>query len=226
MEFELKNILANYDKKLNDSLILNTKLSSEITRIKVHSFLDSMKPLKLFTLIVGIIWTFLLSISLSSILFFSPDRFELFMANPYFLVSLTIYTILHIIAIAIYLYQMILIQQVDLSDSVIKIQSQITKLKYSTLWVTRILLLQLPLWTIFWWSETMFREGNLALIIVSIVVAIIFLFASIWLFLNIKYENRNKKWFQIIFRGKEWTPLQKSMDLMDQVKEMEGQHKY
>jgi len=42
---------------------------------------------------------------------------------------------------------------------------------------------------------------------------------AIWLFFNIKYENRNKKWFQLIFSGKEWTPLMKSMELLEQVEE-------
>jgi len=38
---------------------------------------------------------------------------------------------------------------------------------------------------------------------------------AIWLFFNIKYENKNKKWFQLIFNGKEWTPLMKSMELLE-----------
>ena len=222
MELELKNILSNYDKKLNESLVLNTKLSAEITRMKVYSFLDSMKPLKIFTLIVGIIWTAFLTLTVSSILIFTPNISELIMAQPFFLISLFLYTILHIIAIAIYIYQMVIIQQVDLSEPVLGIQNKISKLKYSTLWVTRILMLQLPLWTIFWWSDTMFREGNSLSLIFQIIVALVFFFASIWLFLNIKYENREKKWFQLIFRGKEWTPLQKSMELMNQLEEIES----
>jgi len=46
-----------------------------------------------------------------------------------------------------------------------------------------------------------------------------FIVIAIWLFFNIKYENRNKKWFQLIFSGKEWTPLMKSMELLEQVEE-------
>ena len=51
-----------------------------------------------------------------------------------------------------------------------------------------------------------------------------FTFIAIWLFVNIKYENRNKKWFQLIFSGKEWIPLMKSMELLEQVDDYKGQN--
>lgn len=222
MELELKNILINYDKKLNESLILNSRMSSEITRIKVYSFLDSMKPLKIFTLLVGIIWTLFLTYILSSMILFSPNPFELILAQPFFMISLIIYTVLHIIAISIYIYQMVILQQVDLGEPVLGIQNKISKLKYTSLWVTKILMLQLPLWTVFWWSTALFKEGDLVLIILQVLVAGMFAWAAIWLFFNIKYENRDKKWFQLIFRGKEWTPLLKSMELLNQLEELEG----
>ena len=43
-------------KKLDESLVLNRKNAEDITKIKVRSFLESMKPLKIFTMLIGIIW--------------------------------------------------------------------------------------------------------------------------------------------------------------------------
>ena len=39
------------------------------------------------------------------------------------------------------------------------------------------------------------------------------------LFFNIKIENRDKKWFRLIFEGKEWTPLMRAMELSEQIEE-------
>jgi hypothetical protein len=98
-------------------------------------------------------------------------------------------------------------------------QEKLVQLRISTLWSARILFLQLPVWTTFWWNETMFTDWNLFQWILTAVVTVSFTYVSIWLFLNIKYKNRNKKWFQLIFSGKEWTPLMKSMELLEQVEE-------
>ena len=59
-------------------------------------------------------------------------------------------------------------------------------------------------WGILQWSITLF-------------FTIPFSVVSFWLFLNIKYENR--KWFKLIFNDKEWTPLMKSIELLEQVEE-------
>jgi hypothetical protein len=93
----------------------------------------------------------------------------------------------------------------------------LSKLKISTLWVTRILFLQLPVWTTFWWNETMLLDWGILQWVFTMFFTISFTVIVIWLFFNIKYENRNKKWFQLIFRGKEWTPLMNSIELLDQV---------
>lgn len=94
----------------------------------------------------------------------------------------------------------------------------------STLWVTRILFLQLPVWTTFWWNETMLTDWGILQWTVTLFFTLSFALIAIWLFFNIKYEHRKKKWFQLIFRGKEWTPLMKSMELLEQIEEYKEQN--
>jgi hypothetical protein len=50
-------------------------------------------------------------------------------------------------------------------------------------------------------------------------VTALFTVVSIWLFIHIRYENRNKKWFQLIFSGKDWTPLMKAMAMTEELEE-------
>ncbi|RYZ28994.1 MAG: hypothetical protein EOO10_07730 [Chitinophagaceae bacterium] len=213
-ELELKKLWQTTNDKLEQSLVINKKQTYDITRMKIHHILGSMKPIKIFTLMVGIIWVTIGVTALSSIYLNSYAE-----TNKFFLLSASIQVGLTAIALYIYLYQLITIYQVDLTDPIIKTQEKLAGLKISTLWVTRILFLQLPVWTTFWWNQTMVTDWNIFQWIITLIITISFTVLALWLFFNINYENRNKNWFQLIFRGKEWTPLMKSMELLEQVEE-------
>ena len=208
---EERDILAlwkSYDQKLEANLLLNRKNTADITGMKVQSLLASMKPIKIFTLVVGVLW----------VLFVDTLIINLFaIANPFFLISAGIQVLLTKFAIGIYLYQLILIHQVDVSEPIVATQSRLTRLQSSTLWVARLLFLQLPVWTTFYWNKSMLENGNTFLYIIQIAVTLAFAFLAVWLFLNIRYENRDKKWFRLIFDGVEWTPVIRSMELYREI---------
>ena len=213
-ELELKELWRIANEKLEESFTINRQNTEDIARIKVYTSLSSMKPIKIFTLLVGILWVGLGAIILSHIYLYAFSE-----ANKFFLVSASVQVVLTAIALWIYLYQLIKIYEVNSYDPILETQEKLAQLRISTLWSARILFLQLPVWTTFWWNETMFTDWNLFQWILTAVVTVSFTYVSIWLFLNIKYKNRNKKWFQLIFSGKEWTPLMKSMELLEQVEE-------
>jgi hypothetical protein len=209
-ELEMIEIWKSYDKKLEENLILNRKNTEDITRIKVQSFISSMKPIKIFTIVIGLLW----------VVFVDTLIINLFsVASPFFLISAGIQVLLTKLAIGIYLYQMILIQQVDISAPIVSTQEKIARLKSSTIWVTRLLFLQLPVWTTYYWNESMLENGNVWLYAIQIIITASFTYLAIWLFFNIRYENKDKKWFRLIFNGKEWDPVITSMELLNQIKE-------
>lgn len=213
-ELELKKLWRITNDKLDESIIINKKHTEDITRVRVHSILGSMKPIKFLTLSVGILWVGIGGIALSSIYLNSFSE-----ANKFFLFSASIQVGLTAMALFVYLYQLITIYQVDITDPIIRTQKNLVSLKMSTLWVTRILFLQLPVWTTFWWNETMLTDWGILQWVITLFFTISFTALAIWLFFNIKYENRNKKWFQFIFSGKEWIPLMKSIELLEQVED-------
>ena len=217
-ESELKELWRSTNEKLDETIVINRKLTEDITRMKVRSFIGSMKTMKVFTLVVGILWVGVGVITLSIIYWNFYTEVSI-----YFLLSATVQVVLTSIALLFYLHQLIMIYQVDLTDSIINTQVKLALLKVSTLNVTRILFLQLPVWATFWWNETMFKQWNIFQMSTTILAAVLFTSVAIWLFHNIKYENRNKKWFKLIFDGKEWTPLMKSMELLEQLEEYETQ---
>lgn len=215
-ESEILNLWKIYNKKLEENLVLNKKNAEDITRIKVKSFLSSMKPIKLYTILVGIMWVVFVDVIIFS---------HLQDANLFFLLSAGIQVVLTKAAIVIYFYQLILIHRVDISEPVVATQLRLARLKSTTLWVARLLFLQLPVWTTFYWNQSMLENGNLTLYIIQAITTLVFSYLAVWLFVNIRYENKNQKWFRLIFDGKEWTPVIKSMELLNQLDEYSDQKK-
>lgn len=213
-ELELKKLWQTTNDKLEQRFVIDKKITEEITQIKIHSLLGSMKPIKIFALLVGVLWVVAGITILSSIYLNSFAE-----ANKFFLFSATIQVGLTAMALYIYLYQLVKIYEVDITDTTIKTQEKLANLRSSTLWVARILFLQLPVWTTFWWNETMLTDWNIFQWAAALFFTVLFTVIALWLFYNIKFENRNKKWFKYIFSGKEWTPLMKSMELLEQVEE-------
>lgn len=213
---ELINLWKTYDKKLEENLSLNKKNAEDITKLKLHSHLASMKPIKIFTIIVGILWVVFVDILISI-------AFKV--GISFFLISAIIQVLLTKLAIGVYIYQLVLINRVDISDSILATQEKIATLKSSTIWITRLLFLQFPVWNTFYWTEAAWENGGILWYIIQIPLTAAFTYLAVWMFFNIKYENRDKKWFRMIFKGKEWTPLMKSMEILKQIEAYKGEEK-
>jgi len=69
----------------------------------------------------------------------------------------------------------------------------------------------------------MLTDWNILQWVITLFFTVLFTFLAVWLFFNIKYENRDKKWFQLIFNGKEWTPLMESMALLEKIEEFKAE---
>jgi len=209
-ENQLLALWESYDRKLSENLILNRQNAQDLTKIKVKSLLSGMQPLKIFAILTGIIWVLLLDVVVLNIW---PA------ASPIFLIAIGIHILLTKLAIGIYIYQLVLINLVDINEPILSTQEKIAKLKSSTLWITRLLFLQLPAWTVFYWSKEMFQNLNALQISIHVSVALGMTFLAIWLYRNIRVENRDKRWFRLLLGGVEWDPVMKSIDLLQQIDE-------
>lgn len=206
---ELIHLWKSYDQKLEETLLLNRELATDITRIKVQRFMASMKPVKIFAIFIGLCWVAFVDMLIVRLLH---------SASPFFLVSAGIQVLLTKLAIGIYIYQLILVQQVDIDGPVLAVQEKLSRLRSSTLWVARLLFLQLPVWTTFYLSKAGLLQAGTLLVLIQLLVTVAFTSLAVWLFFNIRYENRNKKWFRLIFSGREWDPIIRSMELLGQVR--------
>ncbi len=185
-----------------------------LTKRNVSHFLSSMKPIKIFTLLVGLLWVFSIGYVLIKLTINAYDQVSLyFLYSAYFQVMLTA------MAVIFYLIQLSTLYSIDFNNPVVILQKTLISLKASTLNVTRILILQLPFWTTFYWNESMFKNGTLPLFILQGAVTISFTYLAIWLFFHLKIENADKWWFKLLLQGKEWEPLITSIVILNDMEE-------
>jgi len=209
-ELEIKKLWTMYDKRLNENLVFNTRNAEQITHLKIQSVLSSMKPLKFTGIILGILWVlFVGNLILKGI----------YTASYFFLVSAGLQVLVSILAIGVYVYQLYLINDIDITGSVLITQEKIARIRASTLLIVRLIFLVIPVFTTFYWTSDMFTKENTLLWVVQSAVTMSFIFTGIWLFIHINYENRDKKWFKLLFSGREWNPIIKSVELLDEIKE-------
>ncbi len=202
----------------NEQITLSQKSDKtsldKLTKRNVSHFLSSMKPIKIFTLLVGLLWVLGIGYVLLKLTINVYDQ-----VSPYFLYSAFFQVMLTAMAVILYIIQLSTLYSIDFNKPVVILQKTLLNLKASTLNVTKILILQLPFWTTFYWNESMFKNGTLPLFILQGVVTISFTCLAIWLFFNLKYENADKWWFKLLLQGKEWEPIITSIDILNEMEE-------
>ncbi|MCF2447300.1 hypothetical protein L0657_25315 [Dyadobacter sp. CY345] len=203
---ELIALWRSYDQKLQESLTLNRQNAADITLIKIKSLIGSMAPMKIIIIITSMLWVAFLSVVLYHTYTF---------ASLFFWYSILIHALTVTVVIGIYIHQVILIYQTDISESLFKTQYRLASLKSSTLLISRLMFLHAPVWTTFSIQERMFE--NPVWLVAQGIVTLIFVVAAIWLFINIKYENHEKRWFRFIFSGKDWIPVIESIKMLREI---------
>jgi hypothetical protein len=205
---EIINLWKQYDEKLEKSISLNHKVIEELQQQKAKNVLRSTKNIKWFAVMVGIIYIGVLAYLVLNSLSF---------ANIFFVSSLSISMLITIVAVAYYIYQIKLINEIDNSESVVQIQQKLAALQASTLKTAGILLLQLPFYSTWYINFEWIRESPKLFYFVHVPIVLLFAMAGIWLFKNINVKNMDKKWFRFLFQGREWLAILKSGQFLKEI---------
>jgi len=205
---EILNLWKQYDAKLEKTLSLNQKIIIELQQQKAKKALRPAKRIKLFAVIAGIIYVLVLAY-----LVYHSLSFE----KIFFVGSLSISIVITTIAIATYIHQLVLINEIDNSEHVIYIQQRLAKLQASTLKIVGLLLLQLPFYSTWYINFEWINRSPNAFYFIHVPVVLLFALASIWLYKNINIKNKDKKWFRFLFSGPEWTSIIKSGQFLDEI---------
>ena len=208
-EMELKGIWDAYDKKLEKSLKLNVKLLEGIQKDKAKSKLRSLVFIKVFGVVVGIIWVLFLCLLLYG------NHFK----NVYFSTSVAMIMFFSIIAIVVYIRHIVLISQIDYTESITATQTRLAELQVSTINSTRFLWLQLPFYTTFFWNQEWMNK-DMGFWLIAFPITLLFTAIAIWLYESISPENLNKPWVKkFIMIGMEYKYALAASELLQEIQE-------
>ncbi len=214
-DIELKNMWKACDPKMEEAKILNlqswavnSKTFEYLQTHKVQSILKSLSTFKKWTVALGILWVLFLGILVYG------NHFE----NLHFSISVIIILLFTITAIIVYIKHIVLINQLNYSESILETQKKLTELQASTIKIVRILWLQMPFYTTFYWNTKWINSG-IKFWLIAFPITLFFTFLAIWLYRNISLKNADKKWFKILLGDKEWTSLIKAKRYLEEIEE-------
>ncbi|RZK39483.1 MAG: hypothetical protein EOO90_18405 [Pedobacter sp.] len=207
---EIINLWKKYDEKLEKTLSFNRRLIADLEQQKAKKALGPARNSKLFSVVMGLVYAALIGLVL---VYVGP-----FM-SIFFKASVGIHLLVTIVAIGMYVNQIVLIQQIDRSEDVISMQQKLASLQSSTIKVVAICFLQLPVFSTWNITFDMINQRPLNFWLIQMPIVALFTFAGVWLFKNINVKNIDKKWFKLMFNGTEWKAMRKSARFLKEIEQ-------
>jgi hypothetical protein len=214
-DFELQNIWKEYDRKLEESKILNLqswalnlKSFEIIQQFRAKSKLNKLASIKIFVAALGIVWAALLLFLVMNLLHFS---------KIFFVISASAIALITLAAVVVYIKHVIVIRSINHSEAVVNVQKKIADLQASTIQITRILFLQSPFYCTWFVNIYDVINGHPGFWFITFPISILFTIAAIWLYKNINIRNKDKKWFKLLFSGAEWSYLVKAEAFINEI---------
>jgi len=218
MEQPIDNLLKDYKNQKQDTWImnvmnLNMQLLEERQTKKAKSRLNKLAVKKVFMIILGIAW----ALFLAALAFFGS------FVNLFFGISMAAIAVINIIVVALYIQHVVLILRINYSNSIVETQQKLSKLQLSTLTMTRIVFLQSPFWTTFFWQPDMAFFSDWRFFLIGLPIALLLTFTSVWMFRNVNIGNKDKKWFGWLFRGAAWSPIVEAQEFMQELADFKNE---
>lgn len=209
---EIINLWKQYDEKLEKSLSLNQKIITELQQQKAKNALRPARNYKLFVVFFGLIYSGLVTYFLYHL---SP------IASIFLNLSVAIHLLIMLIAVGMYIRQLVLISEIDRSENILQMQQKMAKLQSSTLRVIGICFLQFPVFATWNIRLELIDKNPLAFWLVQMPVVAILTYIGIWFFKNINIKNMDKRWFRMMFYGVEWSSILKSGKFLKEIETFE-----
>ena len=210
---ELENMWKADSGKPDHSYIMNlqawalhARTIEYVQTFKAEAGLRSLAAFKSKAVGIGIVWSLLLGILIYG------NRFK----NVFFSASLGILLLFSVAATIVYIKQIVLIKRIDYGESVTAIQERLLRLQLSTVGIVRLLWLQLPFYTTFFWSSHWIESDRLFWL-TALPITLAFTFLAIWIYRQLNSKNAEKKWFRILIGKKEWVSITDAKAALDEI---------
>ena len=205
---ELIELWKVQNQKIEQNLQINKQLLLENLDGKAKSMVSGFKTTRKVGIIFGVIWCllmgFLVIVSWSQ-------------TNWYFKAAFIIHIAVSVIAIGLYIYHLILLDNFNNNQSVVYAQEQLHKLEHSNLKTIGILWLQLPVFSIWFMSDTWMKNDPTTFWGIQMPLVVIQAIIGIWLYRNLNFKNHDKKWFRWFMSKGEFGRIKKANEFLKEM---------
>ena len=207
---ELQSIWKAYDQKMERMLAINQDLAINLTRQKLKKQMRRLYLPKWTAIVIGVPYTLLL-MAVTTIAVIAEG----------YLVAIGFGAIALIMATMLvsYGYQLYLISQVRNNEDVLSTQEQLSKLRISSFKSLKLAVFQLPFWSVCWISIDGLKESPLVYGGINLLIFSVFTFLAYWLYQKMSYKHEKSKVRDFFLSGREWEPIVKSAEILEQIKE-------
>ena len=208
-DITLKNLWKAQDEKLDRTMKLNLFILESMQKQKAASKLNGLARLKLFAVILGIVWSLFLGV----LVYGNQLR------NIYFTVSVGMIMLITVAAIIAYIKHIALINELDYSQSITNTQKKLSKLQAST-FNSRFILLQTPFYTTWFWSTEMIEASVTKFCLIAVPITVFFTILTIWLYKNLTPLKMHKKWVSYLLKNDpEQKPVIQAQTFLKEIEE-------
>lgn len=212
----LKDMWKEYGNKIEESRILNMqswalnlKCFEAIQSKKAKSTLRLLTVSKIAGLSIGILWVVFLGFLVYS------NNFK----NPFFTISAGTLFLFNLIAIINYGRHLVLIGQINYSESITGTQKKLASLQSAIIGDNRFLLLQFPFYSTWFMSWQWIINDPLSFWFIHFPIVILLTALGVWLYINCSEKNLHKPWVRSLIIGSGFKSVTKALDFMNEIDE-------
>lgn len=206
-DITLTQLWKTQQEQLAKTQQLNLLLVTHLQQVKAKSQLGSVARVKSWAVGLGIIWLAFLGLLLYG------NRGQ----NWYFTISVAMIFLFNLWAVIIYIRHLALLKSIDYSRTITETQKKLASLQLSTINATRVLLLQLPFYSTFFWTQELVT-GDTRFQLISFPSTLLFTLLAIWLCVNISPKNMGKKWLRTFMNiGPEYKNVVRAGEFLEEL---------
>ena len=209
----LKNIWNSADNKMDDLINIDKKSLEFIQNKKIKSTLKSLLIPKLVGIVLGIGWVSFMFM----LIYFSVQSSGISLSKVFFIGSVSMIMLITAIGVFLYVKDIFIIRQIDLSESITFTQRKLAEIQLSIMNSVRVLWLQLPFYTLWYLNYDLIVHGSLIFYIIQILLTGSTVWLDIWLFKNMIEKNLNKKWVHNFMRGYGFYRARQAIDFISEI---------
>jgi hypothetical protein len=209
----LSELLNEYDRKISESLPVNTQLLSELKTKKSFSQLKKLRRNRLIELVIALFISFLLGI---------------FLYNSWYIIgwviSACIIMSFTIFAISSCIRQLILISKFNLNQPVVENQKILANLQLYNIMYLRIGILQIPFYMTYitimvriFFGIDFWVHVSLPWVLANLAFSVLLFPFIWWVFKKISYKNMNIPWVKYLIEHAGGKTIVRAMEFLNEI---------